>query len=229
MNEQLTKIAVPAAILAACLFGVYLALTRPAMLYRVDLIGAVIFLQIVAVALWKFKERFFLLMIVAFLWAGTAIPLSGTWNVGRWVVLAAGAIAGLWIYTREHTHHFGSLHLVALFAIISAGVSAVVSTHPEVAILKAGSLLLLFLYASTGGRLAIIARELRFFTGLLLGCEILVYFTAISYFFLFFAFLGNPNSLGEVMGVVTVPLLMWGVLVSQDPAMLRRRRAIFWG
>jgi hypothetical protein len=89
--------------------------------------------------------------------------------------------------------------------------------------LKAGSLLLLFLYASTGGRLAIISRELKFFTGLLLGCEILVYLTAISYFFFGFAFFGNPNSLGAVMGVVTVPILMWGVLVSQEPAMLRRR------
>jgi O-antigen ligase len=223
MNEQLARVAVPGAVLAACLFGVYLALTRPAMLYRVDLIGAAIFLQVVILALWKFRERFFPLMIVAFVWAGTSLPLSGSWNLGRWAVLAIGGIAGLVVYTRDHTHHFGILHLVALFAVLSAGVSALVSSHPEVATLKAGSLFLLFLYASTGGRLALISRELKFFSGLLTGCEFFVYLCAVCSFVLRFSLLGNPNSLGAVMGVVALPLLLWGFLVSQAPRMRQRR------
>src|SRR6266498_2415927 len=143
MNSQLARIAVPGAVLATCLYGVYLAMFRPSLLYRVDLVGAVLFLQLVILALWKFRERFFLLMLLAFVWAGTALPLSGAWSQGRWAVLAIGAVVGLILYTRDHTHHFGVLHLVALFAVLAAVVSALVSSHPEVATLKAGSLFLL--------------------------------------------------------------------------------------
>ena len=223
MNNQLARIAVPGAVLATCLFGVYLAMFRPSLLYRVDLVGAALFLQVVILALWKFRERFFPFMLLAFVWAGTALPLSVVWSQGRWAVLAIGAVVGLILYTRDHMHHFGVLHLVALFAVLAAVVSALVSSHPEVATLKAGSLFLLFLYASTGGRLAVISRELKFFSGLLLGCEFLVYVSAVSYFVFGFALFGNPNSLGAVMGVVVVPLLLWGLLVSQHPRMVRRR------
>jgi len=223
MNERLAKIAVPSAVIGTCLLALYLSIFRPYFLYRIDLLSAVIFLQLVFLALWKFKERFFPLMLLAFMWAGTGLPLAGAWSTGRWAVLAIGAIAGLVIYTRDHTHHFGILHLAALFSVVAAVVSALVSSHPDVATLKAGSLFLLLLYASTGGRLAIIARESKFFSGLLLGCEYVVYICTLSYVVFRFALFGNPNSLGAIMGVVIVPVLLWGVLVSQ-PIPMRRRR-----
>src|SRR3954447_6032339 len=148
MNNQLAKIVLPGALLGACMFALYLAMYRPGLLFRTDLLSAVMFAQLVLLALWKFRERFLPLMLLAFVWAGTAVPLAGAWNMGRWGVLAVGAIAGMVIYVRDHTHRFGTLHLVALLAVISAVVSALVSSHPEVAILKAGSLFLLFLYAA---------------------------------------------------------------------------------
>jgi O-antigen ligase len=225
MNNQIAKIALPSALLTICLAAFYLALYRPGLLFRTDILGAVMFAQLVLLALWKFRERFFPLMLLAFVWAGTAIPLSGAWNMGRWGVLAVGAIAGLVVYVRDHAHRFGMLHLMALFAVVAAIVSALVSSHPEVAILKAGSLFLLFLYAATGGRLAIIARELSFFSGLLLGCELLVYLCAVMQFLFRYALFGNPNSLGAVMGVAVAPLLMWGYLVSPSPELRRRRGA----
>jgi O-antigen ligase len=225
MNSQVAKIALPSALLAACLLALYLAIYRPYMLFSTDILGAVLFGQLVLLGLWKFRERFFPLMLVAFVWAGTALPLSGAWNMGRWGVLAVGAVGGLVVYVRDHTHHFGTLHLMALFAVIAAVVSALVSSHPEVAILKAGSLFMLFLYAATGGRLAIISRELRFFSGLLLGCEFLVYICAIAQFIFRYALFGNPNSLGAVMGVVAAPLLMWGYVVSPSLDVRRRRGA----
>jgi O-antigen ligase len=225
MNNQLAKIVLPIALLGTCLFALCVALYRPSLLFSTDIPGAVMFAQLVLLALWKFRERFFPLMLLAFVWAGTAVPLAGAWNMGRWGVLAVGAIAGLVVYVRDHTHHFGVLHLMALFAVIAAVVSALVSSHPEVAILKAGSLVLLFLYAATGGRLAVIARELSFFSGLLLGCELLVYLCAMMQFILRYALFGNPNSLGAVMGVVVAPLLMWGFLVSPSPDLRRRRGA----
>ncbi|HEY7098186.1 MAG TPA: O-antigen ligase family protein [Terriglobales bacterium] len=224
MSERVTKVAIPGAILCGCLFALYLALYRSSLLYRLDLVGAFVFLQVVCIALWRFKALYYPLMISAFLWAGLSLPLASQWSTARWFVLAIGAISGLVIYVREQNHHFGILHLTALLAVVAAMVSAVVSSHPEVARLKAGSLLLLFLYTSTGGRLAIISRELRFFSGLLLSCELVVYISSASYLLFHFPIFGNPNSLGAVMGVVVIPLLLWGVLVSQDP-MDRRRRA----
>jgi O-antigen ligase len=225
MNNQVAKIVLPGAMLGASLLALYLAIYRPYMLFSTDILGAVLFGQLMLLGLWKFRERFFPLMLAAFVWAGTALPMSGAWNMGRWGVLAVGAVAGLVVYVRDHTHHFGLLHLMALFAVIAAIVSALVSTHPEVAILKAGSLFLLFLYAATGGRLAIISRELRFFSGLLLGCEVLVYICAVTHFVFRYALFGNPNSLGAVMGVVAAPLLMWGYVVSASPDLRRRRGA----
>ena len=226
MNNQFAKIALPCVLLGACGFALYLAMYRPGLLFRTDLLGAFMFAQLVLLALWNFRERFFPLMLLAFVWAGAAVPLAGAWNMGRWGVLAVGAVAGLVLYIRDHTHHFGVLHLLALLAVIAAIVSALVSSHPEVSILKAGSLFLLFLYAATGGRLAIIARELSFFTGLLLGCELLVYLCALTHFVFRYALFGNPNSLGAVMGVVAAPLLMWGYLVSPTPELRRRRGAV---
>ena len=93
MNERLAKIAVPSAVIGTCLLALYLSIFRPYFLYRIDLLSAVIFLQLVFLALWKFKERFFPLMLLAFMWAGTGLPLAGAWSTGRWAVLAIGAIA----------------------------------------------------------------------------------------------------------------------------------------
>jgi len=225
MSERGSRMTIPGAILVGSMFALYLALYWPSLLYRLDLVGAVIFLQLVLIALWRFKALYFPLMISAFLWAGLSLPLAAQWSTVRWVVLAIGAIVGLAIYVREQHHHFGVLHLTAFLAVVAATVSAVVSSHPEVARLKAGSLFLLFLYTSTGGRLAIISREQRFFSGLLLGCEFIVYISGILYLLFHFALFGNPNSLGAVMGVAVIPLLLWGVLVSQDP--FDRRRRIF--
>jgi O-antigen ligase len=66
-------------------------------------------------------------------------------------------------------------------------------------------------------------RETRFFMGMLLGCELLVYGTTFSYFVIRFQCFGNPNSLGAIMGVVGVPMMLWGVLIS-DRVLVRRRR-----
>src|SRR5262249_11705867 len=48
-----------------------------------------------------------------------------------------------------------------------------------------------------------------------IGCEAFACFTFVSYFVFRFEFLGNPNSLGAVMGVVIVPVLLWGLLTAE--------------
>jgi O-antigen ligase len=87
--------------------------------------------------------------------------------------------------------------------------------------------LLLFLYGSTGARLAVMGSEESFFSNLLLGCELLVYITAISYFIFRSEIFGNPNSLGAVMGVAAAPVLLWGILISGRPTTRWRRTFAF--
>jgi O-antigen ligase len=214
-------------VVVTCLVGIYLAIFRPAYLTSARALGALIFLQLLLAVIWNYRQRFFPVLLVVFLWAGATVPLSSIWTSGRWLVLAVGAFAGLVIYLKDEHHHFEMFHLVASVAVLSALISAMVSSYPATSTLKALSLLLLFLYGAAGARLAIVGREASFFSGLLVGCEIMVYCTAIAYFALGLHFFGNPNSLGAVMGVVVAPLLLWGILISERKITRRRRSVAF--
>jgi O-antigen ligase len=57
----------------------------------------------------------------------------------------------------------------------------------------------------------------------MLGCEVLVYGVAVSYFILRYSIFGNPNSLGLVTGAVTTPVLLWAMIVSQGTRSYPRR------
>src|SRR5439155_3613789 len=155
------------------------------------------------------------------LFAGSGFAVGGGWTVARWVFLGIGALAGCVIMLKQRGHRFGLFHIVALFAALAAGVSAAVSRYPDLAILKALSLLLLFVYAATGARLAVVGRESKFFSGLLAGCEIFVAVIAISYL-LGREVMGNPNSLGAVMGVAIAPILLWGRRLYDNRSVLNR-------
>jgi len=117
------------------------------------------------------------------------------------------------------------LHLAAFFCVAAALASALISAVPTIALLKVVSLFLLFLYGSTGARLAIVGREARFMRGLLLASEVLVFLCVIGNF-AGFSILGNPNSMGAVMGVAITPLLLWGFMVAQTRAEKHRRGAV---
>jgi O-antigen ligase len=95
-----------------------------------------------------------------------------------------------------------------------------------VAVAKAASLLLLFLYGVTGARVAVSGREEKFFQGLILALEITVYVTAFCYFVLGLRIFGNPNSLGAAMGIGVFPVLLWAWLISEKTK--RTRRFIAW-
>jgi O-antigen ligase len=223
MNDRWSKFFVPVIIALSCVFAVYAAVYRPAYFSSSDALGILLFLQVLLAAIWNYRARFFPLLLAAFLWAGMMVPLNAAWTSGRWLVLAVGALVGLVVYTRDQRYSFATFHLVALFCVIAALLSAAVSAYPGLAFLKALSLLLLFLYGSGGARVAVLGREASFFSKLLLGCELLVYITAISYFIFHAEIFGNPNSLGAVMGVAVAPILLWGILVSERPATHWRR------
>jgi O-antigen ligase len=86
---------------------------------------------------------------------------------------------------------------------------------PTTALLKVGSLFLLFLYCATAGRVALLGREQAFVHGMVLACEILVFVTSALYFVGFNLF-GNPNNMGAFIGVAAVPILLWAALVAEN-------------
>jgi O-antigen ligase len=223
MHDTKTKAVFSLVLVSGCLLALYHLVAEPTSGHGYTYLAAVIFLEILLAGLWSYRERFFPLLLAVFLLAGLNLPFQDTWTLARWLVLGVGAIAGFTFYLRNRVHSFGLLHLLALFCAVAAVVSALASSYPRVALLKAASLFLMFLYGAAGARMAVVGREAKFLAGLLLGCEILVYLSAISYFILHYPLYGNPNSLGVVMGIVVVPVLLWGVLVGEGTSSQRRR------
>ncbi|HUB01693.1 MAG TPA: O-antigen ligase family protein [Terriglobales bacterium] len=204
-------------------FALYALYTHLQYFGNVSFLGAILLLEIIIASVWKYSERFLVLLMIAFLWAGMNVPLEGAWTGGRWVVLTVGAFAGFVVWMKSPRSHFKSIHLIAFFCVGAAFVSASVSPFLQLAASKALSLLLLFTYCCTGARLALLGREERFFNGLLVASEIAVYGTAACYFGLGAAIWGNPNSLGAAMSIGLFPPLLWGWLTSTAPAAKTRR------
>jgi O-antigen ligase len=191
----------------------------------ISFLGGILLLEVIIASLWKYDQRFFVVLMIAFVWAGLNVPLQGAWTGGRWVVLSAGAVVGFIVWTKSPRGPFGLLHLIAFFCICAAFVSATVSMYIQMASAKALSLFILFTYCVSGARLAALGREHRFFHGLLWGGEIAVYVTAICYFGLGQNIWGNPNSLGAAMSIGLFPILLWGWFTSDGPAVKFRRLA----
>jgi O-antigen ligase len=203
-------------LLAGALLLACVLLARPDLLASPLSLGAIVAGELVLAAVCKYRKAFFPVLIGAFVWAGSDLPLHAAWLQGRWFVLTIGAVAGLAVYMKDREHHFSTFHLVAFFCVLSALVSASVSAYPEEAVLKALSLALLFIYGVGGARTAVqTIRPEVFFQRLRLGCEIITWLTAACYWLLRWEVLGNPNSLGAVMGVVVIPLLLWGFVTSE--------------
>jgi O-antigen ligase len=190
---------------------------------NVSFLSAILLLEVIIASLCKYDQFFLVLLITAFLWGGMHVPLQDTWTSGRWVVLSAGALVGLIIWIKAPRGGFRLLHLLAFFCVAAAFVSATVSSLGQMASLKASSLLLLFLYCVAGARLAVLGREERFFHGLLWASEMAVYSTAVCYIGLGQAIWGNPNSLGAALSVGLFPVLLWGWLTTDGPALKFRR------
>ncbi|MGB6473380.1 MAG: O-antigen ligase family protein [Candidatus Sulfotelmatobacter sp.] len=202
----------------------YAAETRPGYFTNFNYLGGLLLLEVLAVTLWNYEKWFFAVLMMSFLWAGSNLPLWSAGNVVRWFFLGFGALVGLVKWGKvDRRHHFSALHLVALLCVLAAAVSSSVSTRSEMSLLKSLSLFLLFLYGSCGARVALAGRESAFFRGLLTACEVVSYLSGFLYLVLRFEVFGNPNSLGAVMGVVIIPILLWGVLITEDRNVRQRR------
>ena len=227
MLRRIPKGVLAGAAIVGGLALVYVARSMPGFLTNQTILGGLILLELIVAAVWNYRRVFFLLLIMAFLLAGTGLPGSAVWTVARWLFLGVGAVVGLLMVLKGRQRQFGLFHAIALFAILAATVSAAVSRYPTSALLKASSLFLLFLYAASGARLAVVGRETRFVAGLVVGCEILVTVLAVLYLAFGANLLGNPNSLGAIMGAVAAPVLLWGALAAKDAFARRRRLFMF--
>ncbi|HZP63869.1 MAG TPA: O-antigen ligase family protein [Terriglobales bacterium] len=203
----------------------FLATHRPGYFSTPRYLGGIIVFEFLALVVFNYREAFFPVLIVVFVLAGSIVPGHELWISARWVVLSVGALAGLVLWFRMPRQSLGVFHLLAFGCVVSAGVSAAVSAYPEEALLKALSLFLLFAYGAAGARVAVIAREEKFFSTLLVGAEGLVYISAVAYFGLRWELFGNRNSLGVVMGVIALPVLLWGFIISEASFTRHRRMA----
>ena len=226
MTERIPKSVLVAGVMLAPVFLAYAAYSRPWYFTSQTYLGGLILIEFLMAAVWMYRRVFFPVVIVAFLLAGVDIPVGSVWTAGRWLFLAVGGVFGLLIVIKERRYHFGLFHLAAGFAVLTALLSATVSRYPNVALLKVLSLFLLFLYAATGARVAVAGRENRFFDRLLFGCEVFVGIIA-AFYVLGIEVMGNPNSLGAVMGVVGAPVLLWGTLVATERRQQQRRGLLF--
>ena len=182
MTERIPKSIFLGAVVLGPLVLAYLAYSRPGYFASQTYLGGLLFLEFLVVAVWMYRRVYFPILIVTFLLAGVDLPLGAVWTTARWLILAVGASVGLIIMPKERRCHLGLFHALALFAVLAAMVSAAVSQYTTLSLLKVLSLLLLFVYAGTGARLAVVGRENRFFAGLLTGCEIFVGAIAVAYF-----------------------------------------------
>jgi O-antigen ligase len=226
LSERVSKIAFIGAALLGTLVLACAALSRPGYFTSQKYLGGFILFEFLIAALCLYRRVFFPIVIVAFLLAGVDLPVGPGWTIARWVFLGAGALVGCLIALKERCLRFTLFHTVACFSVLMAVVSAAVSRYPNVALLKVLSLALLFLYAGTGTRLAAFGRANRFFNGLVIGCEIFVGAIAALYFVGIEA-MGNPNSLGAVMGVACAPILLWGILAESEKAVQLRRWVLY--
>ena len=226
MTERIPRsIIIAAALLAIPALG-YVAYSRPWYFTSQTYLTGLIFLEFLLAAVWMYRRVFFPVILVTFLLAGVNLPVGRGWTSGRWVVLAVGALVGLLLVLKDRMHDFGFFHLIAFFTVLTGLISAAVSQYPDVALLKMLSIFLLFVYAATGARIAAAGRESNFFNGLLIGCEIFVGVIA-AFYALGVQAMGNPNSLGAVMGVVGAPILLWGVLLGGKPSVYHRRLFLY--
>jgi len=214
-----------AAVVLALPFLAFIAYSRPGY-FNSNNVGGLVLLEGMLAAICLYRRVFFPLVILSFLLAGSNLPVGGMWMGVRWAALAVGAGVGTFVMLKERRHPFTRFHAFAMFAVFAAIVSAAVSRYQSIASLKALSLFLLFLYAGTGARLAVTGREDRFFRGLLTGCEIFVGFMS-AFYAVGIEAMGNPNSLGAVMGVVAVPILLWGSLLEVGSFAQRRRQVLY--
>ncbi|MGA1987321.1 MAG: hypothetical protein ABSG72_13720 [Candidatus Sulfotelmatobacter sp.] len=161
MSKPLPNSILVAAVVLGPLVLALFAYSRPGYFNQTYLGGLLLF-ECLAASVWLYRRIFFALVIVAFLFAGVELPVGSLWTAARWAILGVGALVGSAIMLRDRKYRIGWFHVLAMFTVLAALVSAAVSRYSSLSFLKVLSLLTLFIYAGTGARVAVTGRENRF-------------------------------------------------------------------
>ncbi len=213
-------------VVAALIFGVaFIAIINPELFAQTTTIAALAGVVMLGILVLRYETHFYPALLLAFIWAGTGLPLQSAGTTGRWVLLAGAAVFGVAIAVRRGWMHFEIFHFLTGFAALMAVASVSGSVNQSLAGPKAASLVMLFVYCCVGLRLSFRGREQQFMHWAGLLCEGVVWFTAVMYLRLGWSFWGNPNSLGAVMSVVLFPVILWSVLTPGTQMSLYRRTA----
>jgi O-antigen ligase len=213
----------PIATVGAIVFLLYLSFRRP---YLFDTFNLMVLTGLVVAGFIaaQYETHFWTLFAAAFLWAGSDIPLAGAMYVFRWMILAIAALLALSYYgLRPNRIHFNYLDLLALFTVMAAFVSGLVSVNPLLTSMKALSLAALFVYGSIGVRILWGRQPELFLKRLCVSVEVLTYFTAACYAASFEVW-GNRNSLGVITGIICWPILVWWFLIAKTRGEYLRSR-----
>ena len=117
-------------VIVGLLVGYFFVQTHPNYFNNVNYLAALLLLEVVLASLWRYEVIFFPLLMAFFLWAGSALPFYSVGMTARWFVLVVAALAGFVMWMREREHTYGAFHLVALFCVAAALVSALVLPIP---------------------------------------------------------------------------------------------------
>jgi O-antigen ligase len=222
-NSKSAKI-LPLVAVASILVLLCLSVKRPYWFGETNLLALLVLVAACFIAS-QFETHFWTLMIAVFFWAGSSLPLEGAMSLFRWVVLGTGAFLALGYYARRANRiSFNHLHLLALFTLVAAFTSALVSVNSMMTLVKALSLAGLFVYASIGVRILWSKNPEPFVRKLEVMAEVMVYFTAACYMVSFEVW-GNSNSLGLIMGCICWPVLLWRLILSANRHEYNRRLA----
>ena len=215
----------PAVVLGPLVLA-YFAYSRPGYFTSQTYLGGLLLLEFLAAAVWMYRRVFFPIVVVTFLLAGVDLPVGSVWTMARWVILGVGAVVGSILMLKERRYHFGLFHVLALFAVLAALVSAAVSRYTSRLAVEGSKPVVVVRLRWHRGETGSDGAGEPLFCGLLTGCEVFVGAIAACYF-VGMEVMGNPNSLGAVMGVVGAPILLWGTLVSEERVVRRRRLLLY--
>lgn len=194
--------------------GLFLLLKVPSFLTSNTGLYTVLILSIAVFSLIEYHKVMLPIVVLAFLSAGLDVPFQETAYVGRWIILAIAALFGMIVWARSpYKLHFGAVHLLAAFTVLSTLVAALGAINRQTALLKCLTLFLLFLYLSIGARVTfqgrqslLVLRASKTFQTAVILCGVL-YVADMPYW-------GNPNSLGAIMGIFAWPFVLWGYLIA---------------
>src|SRR5260221_7253941 len=106
VTEGIPKSIFVAALALGAVGLAYLVYSNPEYFTNQSYLGGLLLLELLATAVWMYRQFLFPLLVLVFLLAGVNLPVGSVWTAARWVILAVGAFVGVVVMIKKRTHHF---------------------------------------------------------------------------------------------------------------------------